>query len=93
MTVPGPDAGTAQGPQTTGENSDSRRQRLEQIASIRKEWAGCSDRTGEDWIKLVEEGHVRARRLLLGLSEKTSRTGLALSGGGIRSATFSLGEK
>ncbi len=45
----------------------------------------------ERHIEKVEQDYRHERRTMLGLDPAASTTGLALSGGGIRSATFSLG--
>ena len=42
-------------------------------------------------VKKAEDLIITGLRAAKGLSEKTPRVGLAISGGGIRSATFSLG--
>lgn len=53
-------------------------------------WA-VNRQVDEDILIKQEERSLAGRRLALGLDEKAPKVGLALSGGGIRSATFSLG--
>lgn len=61
------------------------------LAASGKKPVSASDGMIPETFKAEEERRINARHKALGITARTDRCGLALSGGGIRSATLSLG--